>query len=108
MIFSMAGAMECAQGGAFSTEGLPVGDVVPVRMRVALVDLSVRRVFEEVRDTLDVIVMPVRQQRFVDANLLVCQYFLQRLDPFRFALAGVDEQPLRALSDDVGVGSCQT
>ena len=60
MIFSVTRAMERAEGGAFDGEGLPGGNVLPVVLRVAFVDLGMRGVREKIWNAFDVVVMPVR------------------------------------------------
>jgi hypothetical protein len=87
----MSWTVECAQCCAFGLELLAIAYGEPVIIWLVLVNFRVRRVRKEVWDAFDVVVVPVRQEDFVDGDVLLAQDGLEGRYPLRFALAGINE-----------------
>lgn len=74
-----------------------------IAVGVVLEDLRIWAVGQEVWDTLDVVWMPVREQRFVDCDVVLRECGFERCDPCVLPFAAVNKQTFGACADDVRV-----
>lgn len=70
-------------------------------------DLYTWRVFQQTRNALDVVMVPVCKKGLVDCDVVLSQGALQGLYPCIFAFAGVNQQSLCAGPDNICVGALQ-
>ena len=103
----MSRAVEGAQRRTVDLEFLTIGEVkLSLWIQgpgLVLVDLCGGREGEEIPDSADMVVVPMREDGALERRALLLQYSLQRLGPRWLALAGVDKYAPRTLADDVRV-----
>lgn len=73
MIDRMSGRVHCSQRSSINSEELPIFDVDFAVFRVTLVDRRLGTDLQQVRKTIDMITVPVRDERFVHCGILLRQ-----------------------------------
>lgn len=90
MIPRMTRGMMRAQRSALRHKRLPVVDPGLPVFRLMFMDRRVWTEFEQVRDSTDVVAVPVRDERLVDGCLFLLQHGAKRRGPLRLTFACVD------------------
>ena len=103
MVGCVAWAVVCAQGSAFNGKGLAMGDAGPTGLGLVLVDGGVGEGGKEIGNAADMIGVPVGEEGTVNGYVGRGEDGLEGREPFRFALARVDEEAAGAGADNVGV-----
>lgn len=105
MVNCMSWRMECFQGGTLYAKDLSIFDTTLPLVWLVLVDSDLRTELAKVRDAIDVIMVPVRQECFMHGGILLRQDCLQMSSPGRLALACVNENPLRSTTYQICICS---
>jgi hypothetical protein len=108
MIHRVTWCVEGSQRSTLNFEYLAVVDVcfaIANLLRHVFVYRGLRTDLEQIGDALDVVMVPMGQQRLVHRGLLLLQDGLEQAWPTRHSFAGVNQQALRATADQVCVCS---
>lgn len=107
MILRMSRRKQGFQCSPLNAEDLSILDIGIriLRLVVVLEDLGLRAEALQIRQTADMVAVPVSEQGLVYGSFLVGKDGLQLLGPSWLALAGVDEDALVSAANEIGVGS---
>lgn len=101
----MARCIKRLQRSPFHLKYLPVFNLSLPVIRLVFIDSRLRTDAKQIRDPVDMVMMPMRDQGFMHGGLFVFQYRLEQARPPGHAFAGVDEKPTRAASDEICICS---
>lgn len=99
MVHGMPWSMIRFQSSAFNAEDLAIFNIKLSFVWSVLVNRRLRTNLEEIGNTINMVVVPVCQECFMDCRILLCEHTFEMICPGRFALAGVNEYPLVAPTD---------